>query len=85
MERVRTKMFANDRKVPRVIVVITDGESSDTDKLNAEAEKLKAAGVTIYMVGVGEKVNEAELNRVATGPDYVYETRNYDSISKIKR
>lgn len=78
-------MFANDRKVPQVIVVITDGESTDTDKLEQEAALLKEAGVTIYMVGVGEKVNAAELNAVATGPDFVYETRNYDSISKIKR
>ena len=78
-------MFANDRKVPQVIVVITDGESTDTDKLEQEAALLKEAGVTIYMVGVGEKVNAAELNSVATGPDFVYETRNYDSISKIKR
>ena len=78
-------MFATDRKVPQVIVVITDGESTDTEKLEQEAALLKEAGVTIYMVGVGEKVNTAELNSVATGPDFVYETRNYDSISKIKR
>ena len=85
LEKVRTGMFASGRQVPRVIVVVTDGESTDTEKLHREAEALKKLGVTIYMVGVGDKINEAELNVVASGPEYIYATRNYDSISKIKK
>ena len=39
-------------------------------------------GVLIYMVGVGEQIKQSELNAVATGKEFVYETRNYDSINQ---
>ena len=43
MERVRTKLFAEGGRenVPKVIVVVTDGESTDTEKLMSEAATLK--------------------------------------------
>lgn len=34
------------------------------------------------MVGVGEQIKQSELNAVATGKEFVYETRNYDSINQ---
>jgi collagen type VI alpha len=86
LERVRTKLFAEGGRenVPKVIVVVTDGESTDTEKLMSEAATLKEQGILIYMVGVGEQIKQSELNAVATGKEFVYETRNYDSINQIK-
>jgi hypothetical protein len=38
----------------------------------------------IYTIGVGDLIDRNELNRIATDEDFVYETRDFDSISKIK-
>lgn len=79
LERARTNLFAEARaNVPKVILVITDGEATDKEKLTSELAQLAKDGVLIYAVGVGEDINEEELKEIATDKDSVYFTRNYD-------
>ena len=69
--------------MPKVILVVTDGDSTDTAKLNSELETLKAAGVTFFAVGVGNKIQQEELEKIATDKDSHYSVRNYDLEFKI--
>ena len=62
LERARTKLFSDARTgVPKIILVVTDGESTDTAKLKSEIALLKEQGVIMYAVGVGDAINQDEL------------------------
>ena len=59
--------------VPRVAVVLTDGKSivdgqSATGPTIAAGAALKADGVSVYSVGLGEDVSEDELKGIASDP-----------------
>ena len=62
MERVRTKLFAEGGRenVPKVIVVVTDGESTDTEKLMSEAATLKDQFLVYYVhvTGIHRVIND---------------------------
>lgn len=58
--------------VPDVVVVITDGLSSDNVKI--PSQKLRAKGCKLYVVGVinkTDRVNIAQLQSIASGPKYL--------------
>lgn len=42
--------------VPKVLVIITDDQSTGTRPLSRVAEPLKQAGVKVYVVGIGSRV-----------------------------
>ncbi|XP_071132969.1 collagen alpha-1(XII) chain-like [Mytilus edulis] len=74
LERIRNEYFkaANGGgrpSVTRVIIVLTDGVSSD--KPIPIANKLKSEKVYIFGVGVGNGINLNEISKIASGPDYV--------------
>ena len=58
----------------RIMVMITDGISSVGGDPNVMASAAKAAGVTIYMVGLpgNDGINEAALRQWASQPDFQY-------------
>ena len=67
--------------VPNVALVITDGESNRDQNLTLpEAERAKADGVTFFVVGVTNAINEAEVRAIASDPD----TEHYFSSPDIK-
>ena len=43
--------------VPHIGIVITDGESEDTDKTANAAKAAREAGITLFAVGVGRNAN----------------------------
>ena len=52
-----------------VIIIITDGRSSpETRRPEPEAERLRAAGVRIVVVGVTNLIDEEELRRLSSAP-----------------
>ena len=73
------------------LLVITDGVTTPLngmvglELLKMPVESLESAGVTIIVVGVGNQVNDEELNLMATGPDKenVFRIENYDNLPDI--
>ncbi|XP_051868952.1 collagen alpha-1(XII) chain-like isoform X2 [Pristis pectinata] len=86
MTYVREKVFVQEKgartNVPRVMVLITDGKSSDAFKV--PAQKLRDTGVEIFAVGVKDAVFN-ELVAIATPPEntHVYQVDDFDSFQRV--
>ncbi|XP_076017716.1 collagen alpha-1(XII) chain isoform X2 [Genypterus blacodes] len=85
---VKDKIFINSRgarqNVPRVMVLITDGKSSDSFK--DAATKLRNTDVEIFAVGVKDAVR-SELEAIANPPSdtHVYEVEDFDAFQRISK
>jgi hypothetical protein len=72
--------------VPKIAIVVTDGQSNNKALTLAEAKKARDAGIKVLAIGVGHGVNVAELNGIASVPNsqYVYTADNFDALSSLK-
>ncbi|KAL4624073.1 collagen alpha-1(XII) chain-like isoform X2 [Arapaima gigas] len=88
MTYVREKIFVTTRgartNVPRVMILITDGKSSDAFK--DPAEKLRNSDVEIFAVGVKDAVR-TELEAIANPPadTHVYTVEDFDAFQRISK
>ncbi|KAL0969281.1 hypothetical protein UPYG_G00224980 [Umbra pygmaea] len=88
MNYVREKIFVPSRGsregVPRVMVLITDGKSSDSFK--AAATNLRNIDVEIFAVGVKDAVR-SELEAIANAPadTHVYTVEDFDAFERISK
>uniref|UniRef100_M3ZDJ3 Collagen alpha-1(XII) chain n=1 Tax=Xiphophorus maculatus TaxID=8083 RepID=M3ZDJ3_XIPMA len=88
MTYVRERIFVPGRgardNVPRVMVLITDGKSSDSFK--DAAAKLRSIDVEIFAVGVKDAVR-SELEAIANPPadTHVYEVEDFDAFQRISK
>ncbi|XP_030624856.1 collagen alpha-1(XII) chain isoform X2 [Chanos chanos] len=88
MTYVREKIFVPSRgarsNVPRVMVLITDGKSSDSFK--DPATNLRNADVEIFAVGVKDAVR-SELEAIANPPadTHVFEVEDFDAFERISK
>uniref|UniRef100_A0A8D2LYC8 Collagen alpha-1(XII) chain n=1 Tax=Varanus komodoensis TaxID=61221 RepID=A0A8D2LYC8_VARKO len=86
MTYVREKVFVTSKgareNVPRVMILITDGKSSDT--FTEPAIKLRNSDVEIFAVGVKDAVR-SELEAIATPPTetHVYTVEDFDAFQRI--
>nr|XP_033792023.1 collagen alpha-1(XII) chain isoform X1 [Geotrypetes seraphini] len=86
MTYVREKVFIESRgarpNIPRVMILITDGKSSDAFK--DPAQKLRNSEVEIFAVGVKDAVR-SELEAIASPPEenHVYTVEDFDAFQKI--
>ncbi|XP_071774299.1 collagen alpha-1(XII) chain-like isoform X1 [Centroberyx gerrardi] len=88
MTYVREKIFIRGRgarqNVPRVMVLITDGKSSDSFK--DAATNLRNTDVEIFAVGVKDAVR-TELEAIANPPadNHVFEVEDFDAFQRISK
>ncbi|XP_076455174.1 uncharacterized protein LOC143289864 [Babylonia areolata] len=72
----------------KVLVLITDGESHDPIDTAHAAARLTAAvpGILVLAVGVGNEVNEDELQTIATAPSckHTFRVDTYDQIDALR-
>ncbi|KAH9505503.1 Collagen alpha-5(VI) chain [Bulinus truncatus] len=73
------------RNIRRIVIVMTDGESSDRVKTTEEAALLKKDGVIILTVGIGSAINMVELRDMASDPEKnVFVAGSYELLNLIK-
>ncbi|EGW05664.1 Collagen alpha-6(VI) chain [Cricetulus griseus] len=68
--------------VPQVLIVITDGESHDADKLNATAKALRDKGILVLAVGIAG-ANTWELLAMAGSSDKYYFVETFGGLKGI--
>ena len=71
--------------VPRIAVVITDGYSNSYSATVSAATSAHNEDITLFSVGVGGNVNNAELDAIASDPSYVstltgFDTSQFDAL-----
>ncbi|XP_051770670.1 integrin alpha-X-like isoform X6 [Ctenopharyngodon idella] len=74
----------------KILVVITDGESTDPDDLTAAVQQAQAKNITRYAIGVGNAFNSysarRELERIASLPsnNHVFKVNDFDALESIR-
>ena len=71
--------------VPKSLVLISDGDDNDNefDILEDEANDLRAMGVRIFAIGVGD-VHLLQLLQIAGKPSRVFNVRTFKGLAEIK-
>nr|XP_023395803.1 collagen alpha-6(VI) chain [Loxodonta africana] len=68
--------------VPQVLIVITDGESHDADKLNTTARALRDKGILVLAVGIAG-ANQVELLAMAGSSDKYFFVETFGGLKGI--
>lgn len=73
----------------RSIVLVTDGQHNDPefglDEVRRLAAEIRAADITIVVVGLGDDIDEALLREIAAGPDYYFAAPDSEDLLDIYR
>ena len=70
---------------PNVAFVLTDGASTrDRELTIPEADKARAAGITIFAIGITNQINITELQGIANDPDdhFMFVVEDFDVLVK---
>ncbi|XP_078107887.1 collagen alpha-4(VI) chain-like [Sander vitreus] len=69
-------------RVPKKLVVITDGDSRDD--VEDAADVLRDRNITIFAIGVGD-LHYLQLLQIAGTPERLFTVRNYDVLHSLKQ
>jgi hypothetical protein len=73
-----------DKGVSKVVIVLTDGASNVNAAMTIpNANKIKNRGINIISVGIGNQLNQQELEGIASTIDDVYNVNDFDKIGLI--
>lgn len=72
---------------PQIAFVITDGKQTKDqgpyEELDVASKGLKAAGVRVYGMGIGKKVDREELELIASDPNLVMMVDDFDALKDV--
>ncbi|XP_022792982.1 cartilage matrix protein-like [Stylophora pistillata] len=81
---VKRKLFDETGRpeVPKVLIVMTDGKSSDNVTL--PAQQLHDANITVFAIGIGRNYDMGQLKVIATKPDIKYAlTADFNRLNEL--
>ncbi|XP_062601604.1 cartilage matrix protein-like [Saccostrea cucullata] len=86
---VRTQSFpvnGGRPDVPHIVIILTDGMSQDFRYTVQEAAAAHNQGITVFVIGIGDQVDEKELKAIASKPtdNFMFEIDNFDALKTIK-
>ena len=67
-----------------ILIVLTDGRSTDKQATLAAAAELHKTNVNVFAIGVGSNVDQAELEAIASKPQNVFNVQNFDALDNIQ-
>jgi len=77
--------FHGARVTNQYAIIVTDGRATDLQATIAEADKLKANGVTVMALGIGANADKAELEAIASDPSHVFIADTKDALAEIHK
>nr|BAD16597.1 DEC-1 [Lymnaea stagnalis] len=83
------RMFADEQggrpDAVKIIIVLTDGESTYPEKTRAEATKLQSLGYHMMSIGIGNEINELELNALASNTSNIFKAASYQVLDQLHK
>lgn len=85
LDKARTDFTTWDRPVQRNVVFMTDGQSNEPEKTRIAAAMLwDLPGVSVYAVGIGSGINNAELLTIAgNNQRRVFTAPNFEELKNL--
>jgi collagen type VI alpha len=70
---------------PHVAVLLTNQPSGTIDQIKLESQTARDNGLILYTVGVGNKVDQSELQTIASDPDsrHMFSSQNFDALGSL--
>ncbi|XP_041351171.1 collagen alpha-4(VI) chain-like [Gigantopelta aegis] len=68
----------------QILVIMTDGQSSEKAKTIAEAHNMHATKVRVISIGVGKNIDANELNTIATDKNHAFTVANFTALQTIE-
>ena len=72
------------RDVPHIAIVMTDGQSDYPQLTVQEAIMVRYSGITVFAIGIGDRVDDFELTMIASAPEYVFTVNSFDALVTIR-
>ncbi|XP_048254683.1 collagen alpha-1(XII) chain-like [Haliotis rufescens] len=70
--------------VTQVVIVITDGRSSNKAQTASEGSLLHQAGIKVISIGVGSGVDMEELRAIASNNNFVFSATDFSALGIVK-
>lgn len=73
------------RYVPKIGIVVTDGQSTHHSETIKAAQTVKASGIIMFTVGIGSQITKEELNEIASSPtqEHVFLVSEFNKLLSI--
>lgn len=77
----------NRLNVRDLVIVVTDGASSDQAATEIEAKRIHERGLRTFAIGIGPEVNQDELRNLASNPDstHYFQLKEFDTLKSIEK
>ena len=70
--------------VPHIAIVMTDGQSDYPQLTIQQAIAVRDDGITVFAIGIGDRVDDFELSMIASSPDYVFTVNSFDALVTLR-
>ena len=85
VERNSFTRAAGDRpNVANILIVMTDGRSTQHAQTIAETAKLHRMNMKVFAIGIGSGVDRGELGHIATDAKHVFLVNNFDALKTLQ-
>jgi collagen type VI alpha len=68
----------------QIVIVLTDGQSTDPAKTKVAAEDLHLAGAQVISVGIGSGIGAQELETIASDKQHSFKVATFDALRTIE-
>ena len=70
--------------IPRVGIVLTDGESNIGFNVCVEAQRARNQSIEMFAFGIGDKINDTELQEIAGSQERKFKIDSFDNMDDVR-